>query len=64
MDDVHKKRKDNSRYVYINPNKEDPLIMGPDELKPTSSRKLWKIRHRKPLKKKNKRLEKKGIHMY
>ncbi len=41
--------------------KEDPLMTNPDKLAPMSNRKMWKIKHKKPLHSKNKRLEKKGI---
>ena len=62
MDDVKKKPKnDHERYVTIDQNKEDPTITAAENLKIISSRKLWKIRHRKPLKKRNYKAEKKGI---
>jgi hypothetical protein len=42
-------------------NKEDPDVTNHDKLIPLSNRKMWKIKHKKPLHKKNKRLEKKGV---
>ena len=62
MDDIKKKPKnDHERFVTIDPEKEDPNVTAPESLKIISSRKLWKIRHRKPLKKRNHRAEKKGV---
>ncbi len=63
LDDVKKKRKmEDDKYTYINQEKEE----GDDEIDPTrlkaiSGRKLWKIRHKFALKKRNKRMEKRGI---
>jgi hypothetical protein len=39
-------------------------MTNPDSLKPISNRKLWKMKHKMSLKKRNKRLEKKGIFQY
>lgn len=62
LDDVKKKINiDNTKSVFINEETEDPGLTDPDRLKPLSNRKLWKIKHKFSLKKKNKRLEKKGI---
>jgi len=47
--------------MVIDTSKENPMITDPDQLKPLSNRKLWQIRHNKRIKKKNIRLEKKGI---
>ena len=65
MDDVKatkKKKMDSDKYVVINTQKEDPNITDPSRLVALSNRKLWKIKHKKPLKKFNRRLAKKGIH--
>jgi len=40
----------------------DPTITNPDKLKKISGRAMWKIRHKKPLKRRNRRLERKGVH--
>ena len=62
LDDVKKRRKmDGDKYLTINDELEDPTVTDPSRLIPLSNRKLWKMRHRKPLKKINKRLQKKGI---
>ncbi len=62
LDDVKKKIKgENDKYMVIDPSKENPDVLDPYYLKPTSGRKLWKVRHGYKLKKRNKRLEKKGI---
>ena len=42
-------------------NKEDAEVTNYDKLVPLSNRKMWKIKHKKPLNNKNKRLEKKGV---
>lgn len=54
----------NAKYMYIKPEKEDPSLVAAEELKPTSARKLWKLQHGYRLKKRNFRLEKKGIFNY
>jgi hypothetical protein len=62
MEDVHKRRKmDSDKFITVDERFEDPEITNPEYLKPVSGRKLWKIKHKFSLKKKNKRLEKKGI---
>jgi len=51
--------------MYVDTSKEDPSMTHAADLKPLSRRKIWKMRHRKILKKKsNSRLERKGIYMY
>ena len=63
MDDVKKKRKmDGDKYMVVNDALDDPTITDATRLVPLSNRKMWKIRHKKSLVKKNKRLEKKGIY--
>ena len=62
---IKKSRKLGSgKFMYINREKEDPTITDYKELKPISSRKLWALRHKKKLKKRNSRLERKGIFTY
>lgn len=62
MDDVKKKRKmTGDKYLKVRDDLEDPLVTDPTRLIPLSNRKLWKMKHKKPLKRINKRLEKKGI---
>lgn len=63
LDDVKKKRKlnDNDQYMYLNMDKEDPDAVGHEKLMTLSNRKMWKIKHKKSLNRKNKRLEKKGV---
>jgi len=57
-----KKRKmDKEQYITINQKLEDPSVTDASRLIPLSGKKLWKIRHKKPLKKVNRRLAKKGI---
>lgn len=58
---MKKKLNDNDQHMYLNTHKEDPNQTSADRLLPLSNRKLWKIKHKKPLHNKNKRLEKKGI---
>ena len=62
LDDIKKKPKnDHERFVTIDETKENPNITAAENLKIISSRKLWKIRHKKPLKKRNHKAEKKGV---
>nr|QBK46519.1 DExD/H box RNA helicase 45 [Philasterides dicentrarchi] len=68
LDDIKKKRviekMDNDNFVYVNNKKEN--IEGdqvdPSQLKIISGRKLWKQRHGFKTKKRNRRLERKGIY--
>jgi len=53
---------DSNQYIVINKELEDPTITDASRLIPLSNKKLWKIRHKKPLKKQNKRMMKKGIY--
>lgn len=59
--ETDKKKEVKERYVTINEEEEDPEMLDPSRLRPISGRKLWKIAHGFKLKKRNKRLEKKGI---
>lgn len=62
LEDVKKKRKmEGDKYIYVNDEKEDPILTDATRLTPLSNRKMWKIKHKKGLKKINKRLERKGI---
>jgi len=54
-------KSEKGKFMYINMDKEHPMITDVEQLKPLSNRKLWKIRHNKRLKKHNPRLERKGI---
>lgn len=56
-----KKKMDEDKYKMINTNKEDPTVTDASRLVALSNRKMWKIRHKKPLKKFNRRLAKKGV---
>lgn len=62
LDDVKKKRKMmGDKYMTIDTAHDDPTVTDASRLAPLSNKKLWKIRHRKSLRKVNKRLERKGI---
>lgn len=62
MDDVKKKIKvDTNKYINVREDLEDPTITDESRLTILSSRKLWKLKHKKKLKSRNRRLEKKGI---
>jgi ATP-dependent RNA helicase DDX56/DBP9 len=63
LDDVKKKIKvDGDQYVTLDTeHEEDPTLVDATRLKITSSRKLWKLKHGYKLKKRNRKLEKKGI---
>jgi len=62
LDDVKKKRKmTGDKYMKVRDDLEDPLVTDSTRLIPLSNRKLWKMKHKKPLKKINKRLQRKGI---
>ncbi|KAM3138338.1 hypothetical protein pb186bvf_009614 [Paramecium bursaria] len=50
-----------NRYVTVDLEQENPELVDASRLKIISSRKLWKLKHGFKLKKRNKRLEKKGI---
>lgn len=52
------------KYMYIDMDKEIPTITAAEDLKPLGGSKLWKMRHRKKIKQKNDRLERKGIFTY
>jgi len=54
---------DEDKFVYVNSEKEGADLVHPDHLKIISGRKLWMKKHGIKLKKRNKRLEKKGIFM-
>ena len=62
MDDVKKKIKmDDNKYIRVREDMEDPTMTDESRLAILSSRKLWKLKHKKKLKHRNRRLEKKGI---
>ena len=62
LDDVKKKRHmENDEVVYVNTEKEDEGLTSSERLKIISNRKRWKLAHGFKLKKRNKRLEKKGV---
>lgn len=61
LEDVKKLPKESDKKIVIDEEKEDPALLDPNYLKPLSNRKMWKIRHKFKLKKRNQRLEKKGI---
>lgn len=50
-----------NKYVYVNEANEDPNLVDTSRLPQISSRKLWKLKHGFKLKKRNKRMEKKGV---
>ena len=49
------------KFIYVDEDKEDPTVVDASKLKTISSRKLWKLKHGFKLKKRNKRLERKGV---
>jgi len=61
LEDVKKKLLGNEKKMVIEDDNEKPELLDENYLKPISNRKMWKIKHKFSLKKKNKRLEKKGI---
>lgn len=61
LEDVKKNVEMNEKKLVIDEENEKPETLDPNYLKPLSNRKQWKIKHKFSLKKRNKRLEKKGI---
>lgn len=57
-----KQKMEGDQYMVINTAREDPTITEASRLVAMSGRKMWKIRHKKPLKKFNRRLAKKGVY--
>ncbi|CAD8156142.1 unnamed protein product [Paramecium pentaurelia] len=56
-----KAKKPENQYVTINQEDEDPELVDSSRLRPISGKKIWKLKHGFKLKKRNKRLEKKGV---
>ncbi|CAK78110.1 unnamed protein product (macronuclear) [Paramecium tetraurelia] len=54
-------KKPENQYVTINQEDEDPELVDSSRLRPISGKKTWKLKHGFKLKKRNKRLERKGV---
>ncbi|CAD8077563.1 unnamed protein product [Paramecium sonneborni] len=61
QEEKEKAKKPENQYVTINQDEEDPELIDSSRLRPISGKKVWKLKHGFKLKKRNKRLEKKGV---